>query len=263
MTVLTPLIAGHNLTVKYRPQPKKLFAKPTPLTALDSVSLEIFKGQSLAIVGESGSGKTTLIKALFGLERATSGQAFFDGRQVHAKGRERWLRARTGIVFQDPYSSLDPRMPVGESVAEPLQALGVKGDHEELVQSILEKLELPADTASRYPANFSGGQRQRIAIARALVHSPDVLVGDEPVSALDVLVRRRIIELLAELRAEMGLTMISVTHDLGIVPDIAEQVLVLKGGKIIEQGSVEQIFVDPQMPYTRSLIKALPRLPKL
>lgn len=258
-----PLIYGTNMTVSYPARNKHLFTKAAPIIALDGVSIKIYRGQSLAIVGESGSGKSTLVKALFGLTKLTSGEAYFDGKQVLAKGRERWLRARTGIVFQDPYSSLDPRMSVGDSIAEPLEALSIKGDHEQLVAEILTQLELPADSAERYPSAFSGGQRQRIAIARALVHSPEVLVGDEPVSALDVLVRRRIIELLAELRTQMGLTFISVTHDLGIVPDIAERVLVLQGGKVIEEGPVEQIFGDPQQPYTQSLIRALPRLPKL
>ncbi|HUH53316.1 MAG TPA: ABC transporter ATP-binding protein [Microbacteriaceae bacterium] len=258
----TPFIDGQNITVTFPARKTALFARKSYITALNDVSISVYKGQSLAIVGESGSGKSTLIKALFGLQRIDRGSVSFDGRPVLSKGRQRWLRARSGIIFQDPYSSLDPRMSIGASISEPLEALKIPGSHDALVQEILSKLELPEDTLSRYPDEFSGGQRQRIAIARALVHSPEVLVGDEPVSALDVLVRRRIIDLLATLRQEMGLTMISVTHDLGIVPDIAERVLVLQHGRVVEEGSVAQIFTDPQNSYTRSLITALPRIPK-
>lgn len=258
-----PLIEAKNLTLSYPGRTQKLFARAPRKLALDDVNVCVQAGQSLAIVGESGSGKTTLIKALLGLERPDSGEITFDGMPVEARGRQLWLRRRTGIVFQDPYSSLNPRLTIGQTVAEPLEALGFAEPHHELVHAMLARLELPVDTLTRYPAEFSGGQRQRIALARALVHQPDLLVGDEPVSALDVLVRRKLLVLLRELRHELGLTMITVTHDLGVVPDLAERVLVLRRGRVVEEGSVAQIFHDPAHAYTKTLISSLPRLPEI
>ncbi|MBN9612482.1 MAG: ATP-binding cassette domain-containing protein, partial [Actinobacteria bacterium] len=161
----------------------------------------------------------------------------------------------------DPYSSFDPRRTVGQTVAEPLLATGARGDHRAAVTAMLERLELPPNAADRYPHEFSGGQRQRIALARALVHGPELLLADEPVSALDVLLRGRLLDLLAALRAELGLTLVTVTHDLSVVPRLAERVVVMQAGRIVETGSTEQIFADPQQDYTRRLIAALPRLP--
>lgn len=259
----TPLLMAQNVTVTYPGRVTQGLRRPPRTVALDQVSIEINRGESLAIVGESGSGKSTLVKALLGLERVDSGEIRFDGRRVTAKGRELWLRRRTGVVFQDPYSSFNPRLTIGESVGEPLDALGVREERQQRILTILSTLGLPEDTADRYPSEFSGGQRQRIAIARALIHHPELLVGDEPVSALDVLVRTSIIEELRALRQEMGLTMILVTHDLSIVPEIADRVLVLQDGRLVETGTIDEIFGDPQEAYTQSLIQAIPRLPKL
>lgn len=258
-----PLVTATNLVKRYKIAPKHLFARHTTSTALDDVTIDVMRGDSLAVVGESGSGKTTLLKLLLGLSRPTAGEVRFDGIPVHASGdRLLWLRRRTGIVFQDPYSSFNPRRTIGQTVAEPLVATSAPGDHRERVVAILERMQLPADTADRYPHEFSGGQRQRIALARALVHGPELLVADEPVSALDVLVRGHLLDLLAELRAELGLTLITVTHDLAVVPRIAERVAVMKDGRIVEDGSVTQIFEQPREDYTRALIAALPRLPR-
>jgi ABC-type glutathione transport system ATPase component len=257
------LLEGHNLVKTYPIPGGGLFRRAPELRALDHVSIEIPRGAGIAIVGESGSGKSTLLRVLLGLSGTQSGTVKFDGREVVARRSDRmlWLRRRTGVVFQDPYASLDPRRTIGQTVAEHLEATNAAGDHTAQVAAMLDRLELPADSAERYPAEFSGGQRQRIALARALVHRPELLVGDEPVSALDVLVRRHILGLLAELRAELGLTLVTVTHDLGIVPEIAEHVVVMHRGRIVEAGPVAQILGDPQDPYTRELVAAIPRLP--
>ncbi|NLA65378.1 MAG: ABC transporter ATP-binding protein [Leucobacter sp.] len=233
------------------------------MQALAGVNLAVARGDSIAIVGESGSGKTTLLRLLLGLSMPTSGEVRFDGMVVDAK-RDRllWLRRRAGIVFQDPYSSFNPRRTIGQTVAEPLVATRAPGDHRERVAAILDRMELPSDAPDRYPHEFSGGQRQRIALARALVHNPELLVADEPVSALDVLVRGRLLDLLNELRAEMNLTLITVTHDLGVVPRVADHVAVMQAGRIVETGTVEQIFEAPREAYTQQLITALPRLPR-
>ncbi|WP_254259227.1 ABC transporter ATP-binding protein [Leucobacter chinensis] len=256
----TPLSQARDITVTFPGPSRGVMGRREKLTALNRVTMHVNRGDSLAIVGESGSGKSTLVRALLGLQRVDSGEVTYDGRRVTGRGRERWLRSRTGIVFQDPYSSFSPRLTIGESVAEPLEALEIDCDRSGRVTEVLSLLGLPADAASRYPSAFSGGQRQRIAIARGLIHRPDLLIGDEPVSALDVLVRQSILRQLATLRRELGLTMINVTHDLSIVPDIADHVLVLQAGKVVETGTVEAIFGNPQDPYTQSLIRAIPRL---
>ncbi len=263
------LIAATGLSKHYRVPPSRVFQRASRTIALEGIDLSIARGESVAVVGESGSGKSTLLRLLLGLSRPSSGSVSFDGRPVDpARDDLLWLRRRTGIVFQDPYSSFDPRRTIGQTVAEPLMASvrnGSSGPRElgqrETVRAILDRLELPRDAADRYPQEFSGGQRQRIAVARALVHGPELLLADEPVSALDVLVRGRLLGLLAELRRELGLTLVTVTHDLGIVPRIAERIIVMRAGRIIEAGTTEQIFAEPREDYTRELIAALPRLP--
>ena len=265
------LVSATHLTKAFRSPGERLFQRATSVAALTDVSLSIDRGRSVAIVGESGSGKSTLLRLLLGLSRATAGEVRFDGRVVDPKhDRLLWLRRRTGIVFQDPYSSFNPRRTIGQTVAEPLEALngapeqGTRLDPEHRdsrVREILTRMDLPPDAADRYPAEFSGGQRQRIAIARALVHGPELLVGDEPVSALDVIVRGRLLALLAELRRELGLTMITVTHDLTVVPQIADDLIVMRHGRIVEQGSVDRVLGAPSDPYTQRLVTSMPSLP--
>ncbi len=258
----TPLVEAVGLSKRYRVPATRLFQRAGGTTALDGVDLSVGRGESVAIVGESGSGKSTLLRLLLGLSPASSGVVRFDGREVDpARDRLLWLRRRTGIVFQDPYSSFNPRRTIGQTIAEPLVATRAPGDHRARVRAMLERVELPADTADRYPHEFSGGQRQRIALARALVHGPELLLADEPVSALDVLVRGRLIEMIAGFRRELGLTLVTVTHDLGVVPQLAERVVVLRGGALVEQGPTAQIFTAPREAYTRELVGALPRLP--
>ncbi|OMH34532.1 diguanylate cyclase [Tersicoccus sp. Bi-70] len=251
---------------------------PRPVrTALHAVDLDLADGASLGVIGESGSGKTTLVRLLLGLDTPTRGTVTVDGRPVRReRGADlRWLRRQTGIVFQDPYASLDPRMDVGRIVAEPLQALGLTGGssvqgHQEhdgghageadAVARVLTAVGLEPDMVDRYPHEFSGGQRQRIALARALVHRPRLLVGDEPLSALDVTVRAQILELLQSLRAELGLTLILVSHDIGVVAHLCDRVLVLKDGRAVESGATSDVLARPQAEYTRDLLAAVPRL---
>ena len=264
-----PLLEGLGVSKRYRTPATRLFAREGGLWGLGNaegktVDFEVRRGESVAIVGESGSGKSTLLGMLLGLGTPTTGEIRFDGSVVFPRQRRDrmlWLRRRTGIVFQDPYSSFNPRRTIGQTVAEPLIATSAPGNHREAVTAILDRMELPKGSADRYPHEFSGGQRQRIALARALVHGPELLVADEPVSALDVLVRSRLLDLLSELRDEMGLTLITVTHDLSVVPRLAERIAVMRDGVIVEQGSVDAIFERPQARYTRELIEALPRLP--
>lgn len=258
-----PLLEGRGLVKRYRQSNDRLFARSPELVALDGVDLTVPEGVSVAIVGESGSGKSTLLRQLLALERPDAGEVRFRGREVRFAPNDRalWLRRHTGIVFQDPYSSLNPRMTIGAIVAEPLDALGMPGDHRAIVAEMLERVGLPADTAGRTPNEFSGGQRQRIALARALVHGPDLLVGDEPVSALDVLVRQRILRLLAELREAMGLTLLTVTHDLGVVRQLAQHVVVMRNGAVVEAGPVGRVLTEPEHPYTQRLVAAVPTLP--
>jgi peptide/nickel transport system ATP-binding protein len=236
-------------------------------TALDGVSVEIGSGQRLGIVGESGSGKTTLIRLLAALDRPTSGEVWFAGQRVSGL-RERelgFLRSSLQIVFQDPRSSLDPRMNVGDIITEPLRSRLIRAelegiDQRQRLREVLELVDLPADSAERFPHEFSGGQRQRIAIARALAPSPQVLIADEPVSALDVSVRAQVINLLAELVERVGLTMIFVSHDLAVVRHLCDSVIVMRQGQIVEQGGAAEIFANPKTDYTKALWAAVPKI---
>lgn len=257
-----PLVQLTDVSKEFRTPARKLFERGQVVRALDGASLTIERGESVAIVGESGSGKTTLIRQLLGLSKPTAGTVRFAGRDVDARsGDLGWLRRRTGLVFQDPYSSFNPRRTIEQSVSESLEGAQIPGDHGAMVRAVLERVGLPASAATRYPDAFSGGQRQRIAVARAIVHGPELLVGDEPVSALDVLVRARVLGLLAELRAEFGLTLVTITHDLGIVPQLAERTIVMQGGRIVEDGPTAELLDAPTHPYTQELVASRLRLP--
>jgi len=258
----SPLIEADSLTRVFRLPRRRLFQPRARIIAVNNVSLTVTEGKSVAIVGESGSGKTTLLRLLLGLDTPTSGTVRVDGQLVVANPRDRmlWLRRQSGIVFQDPFTSLNPRMQVGEIVAEPLQALSIDGNHAQMVRHMLDRVELPRDSVDRYPDEFSGGQRQRIALARALVHQPRILVGDEPVSALDVSVRGRILELLAELARDLNITLLTVTHDLTVVRSVAQDVFVMRDGQFVESGTTDQILRSPQHEYTQQLIAAVPRI---
>lgn len=233
---------------------------------LDDISVTVETGHSLALVGESGAGKTTLLRLLLGLARPTTGLVRFDGVPLSLRDRAQMRHFRRSVqcVFQDPYSSLDPRRRVGPIVAEPLRSLGLDTARTAApkVAQALEAVGLPADTAGRYPHEFSGGQRQRIAIARATVCDPRVLLADEPVSALDVTTRVKVVDLLAELKEQRGLTIVMVSHDLSVVASLCERTAVLERGRIVEQGTTAQVLGAPRHTYTQRLIASVPRLPE-
>lgn len=233
-------------------------------TALAATDLDVVEGSAVGIIGESGSGKSTLVRLLLGLDRPTAGSVTIDGREVDASASARslhWLRRRTGLVFQDPYASLDPRMTAGRIIREPLRALTVGGDHDARVTEVLAQVGMAPDAADRYPHEFSGGQRQRIALARAIVHRPRILVGDEPLSALDVTVRAQILELLRELRRTTDLTLLLVSHDLGVVQHLCDTVIVMKDGRVVEHGATSDVLLRPTHDYTKTLLAAVPTLP--
>ncbi|AXQ47867.1 dipeptide ABC transporter ATP-binding protein [Pseudomonas vlassakiae] len=231
---------------------------------LSDVSLQVRAGQTLGVVGESGSGKSTLGRILLGLERPEQGSVHLAGQDWLALSAAQQRQARQGIqvVFQDPLASFDPRYTVMRVLAEALAQAGVpRGLRRTEAAALLERVQLPVGLLERRPLELSGGQRQRIAIARALAMKPKVLVLDEPVSALDVSVQARILALLAELKAELGLACLFISHDLGVVEQVSDQVLVMQGGRVVEQGAVAQVLGQPRHAYTRALLDAVPHLP--
>ncbi|HJF76260.1 MAG TPA: ABC transporter ATP-binding protein [Brevibacterium linens] len=233
------------------------------VTALGGIDFTVAGGARLGIVGESGSGKSTLLNILSGLDRPTTGHVRVGDIRVEAASSQalRRLRENLQIVFQDPFASLDPRMRIADIVSEPLIAAGVDKDERiARVEEMIASVDLDADSLRRYPHQFSGGQRQRISIARALVTRPQILVADEPVSALDVSVRAQVLNLLTDLVDEYALTLLFVSHDLGVVKHLCSDVIVMKAGQIIESGATEDIYAHPQEEYTRRLIAATPSL---
>lgn len=258
----TPLLRAAGIVKEYPGQRTSLRHPPAPVRVLDNVTVTLGRDETVAIIGESGSGKSTLVRIMLGLSRATAGVVHFDGAPLPTRRRElSELRRRSGVVLQDPYASLNPRKTIGWSIAEPLVSLGIDVDRPGVVREILERVGLDPDRADDYPHQLSGGQRQRVAIARAIVHGPDVLVGDEPLSALDVTIRASILNLLRELRAERSLSLILVSHDLGLVEHFADRVYVLKDGVIVEEGPADSVLTRPTHEYTRKLVAAVPRLP--
>ncbi|MFV1989537.1 MAG: ATP-binding cassette domain-containing protein [Acidimicrobiales bacterium] len=242
--------------------PRAKILRPRPeLTALDDVSVSVQEGETLALVGESGSGKTTLVRLLTGLEEPSAGDVLFEGNPLATRGSALMQRRRAiQLVFQDPNGSLDPRMRVRRIITEPLRSLHIEGDHEQRMKDMLDAVSLPYSSADRYPHEFSGGQRQRIAIARALGPNPNVLVADEPVSALDVSVRATILNLLQDLKDEFALTVVLISHDLAVTHHVSDRVAVMSRGRIVESGAVEDVFRSPKSEYTRTLLSAIPRL---
>ena len=259
-----PLLAARGVSVSFAVGSKlmaRIRHEERLLHAVDGVDLEIRRGESLALVGESGSGKSTLALALTGLRPAGQGEIRFDGRRLPAR-RSRADRRRIQMVFQDPYSSLNPRLTVGGMLSELLNAHHVvpRSQVKEVSAELLTLVGLAPAALSAYPRQFSGGQRQRVAIARALALRPDVLVADEPVSALDVSVQATILNLLQDLRGELGLTLLLISHNLAVVRHLCDRVAVMYMGRIVEIAPTEQVFRTPGHPYTRGLLAAIPRL---
>jgi len=258
-----PLLRLEAVSRHYR-LPRESLLAPGPLVrAVDGVSLDVHAGRSLGIVGESGSGKSTLARLAMALERPTAGHVRFEGRDLHAlsPAELRAARAQFQMVFQDPYGSLDPRRTVGWTVAEPLHGVhGASGAaRQRRVDEVLDAVGLRAADAHKYPHEFSGGQRQRIAIARALITRPKLIVADEPVSALDVSVQAQVLNLMADLQRDFGVTYLFISHDLAVVRHVCDEVAVMRHGRVVEHGATDAVFAAPAHPYTRALLDAVPR----
>ncbi|HKH64820.1 MAG TPA: ATP-binding cassette domain-containing protein [Solirubrobacterales bacterium] len=230
--------------------------------AVDGVSFRVERGKTLGLVGESGSGKSTVCRAVLQLIKPTSGSVKFEGREIAGIGRRemRPLRREMQMIFQDPYASLNPRKRVGQIVGDPLKRQGVASGSElrRQVQELLERVGLSSEHYYRFPHEFSGGQRQRIGIARAVSLRPKLVICDEPVSALDVSIQAQIVNLLDDLQDEFGLAYLFVAHDIGVVRHISDRIAVMNEGKIVEQGSADQVCENPQHEYTKKLLAAVP-----
>jgi ABC-type microcin C transport system duplicated ATPase subunit YejF len=233
--------------------------------AVDGVSLSIGRGETYALVGESGSGKSTLGRAILNLESVAAGQITFQGESIHTLSRRAMqpYRKKIQVVFQNPYSSMNPRMTVGEIIREGMDSLEKDlstAQRSDRIRNLLDRVQLDEAFSLRYPHELSGGQLQRVAIARALAVEPELIICDEPTSALDVSIRAEVLDLLQELQRELGMSYLFITHDLSIVPGLAHRVGVMQSGKLVEQGTAEQVLTRPQHPYTRALLDSVPRV---
>ena len=259
-----PLLEVAGLVKRFRARSGLLGAgrDQAELTAVDHVDLTVGAGETLGLVGESGSGKSTLCRAILRLVEPDEGTVRFEGADLTRLGRRelRGIRGRIQMIFQDPYSSLNPRKRVAEIIAAPLRIHGIASgrEAEREVAELLDRVGLSPDHRNRYPHEFSGGQRQRIGIARALATRPRLILADEPVSALDVSIRAQIVNLLAELKSEIGLSYLFVAHDVGVVRHVADRIAVMHGGRIVETGPAAQVCERPRDPYTRSLLASVP-----
>jgi len=254
------LLEARNLVRTY--QAGGIFRKADPVKAVDGVSLTIKPGETLGIVGESGCGKSTLGRMLLGIDDASEGQVFFDGKPLPPRNTPEWrkLRAQMQLVFQDPLAALDRRLTIASQIGEPLQIHGMARGTElkERIEELMISVGLRRDQRDRYPHELSGGQRQRVIIARALATSPRLLVCDEPVSALDVSIQAQVVNLLRDLQERHGVAMVFISHDLKVVRNICDRVAVMYLGKIVEEASSGVIFETPQHPYTKALVSSVP-----
>lgn len=259
-----PLLSVQNLKVWF-PAKRQIFGRTKVfIKAVDDVSFDLYEGETLGLVGESGCGKSTLGRSILQLIEPTAGTIFFKGENLAKASKEKLINLRKDmqIIFQDPYSSLNPRMTIGRAIAEPLHVHGVvenKRDKKEKVIELLEKVNLSPDFYHRYPHEFSGGQRQRIVIARALALRPSFIICDERVSALDVSIQAQVLNLLNDLKKEFRFTCIFISHDLSVVRYISDRIMVMNQGKIEETGNAEDIYIHPTSPYTRKLIESIPK----
>ncbi len=258
------LLRVDGVSKHYRRKELKLSRASTPVIALDNVSLSLQEGEWLGIIGESGSGKTTLLRAMLGLVTPTSGEVRIDGHRLERGSPAiNWLRTHTGVVFQDPGASLNPAMNVRSLIEEPLAALNDKGDHSKQVRQAMERVGLSDELLTKFPHECSGGQRQRIALARALVNAPLVLFGDEPLSAVDARTTDEIVQIMRDLRHSMGLSMVLVSHDIGVVQQLCTNIAVMRNGRLVESGTVQDVIQNPQHPYTVQLLTSVPVLPEV
>ena len=261
LTAQEPLLVVNSVSKTYAGQKSWFSPSKGGVKAVQNVSLKLPKQGSLAIVGESGSGKSTLARCIIGLEHNESGEINLEGQIINGMPRRelRPIRKKIQMIFQDPFSSLNPRQKVGEIISLGPMIQGVARDVAwEEARELLRRVGLRAEAADRYPHEFSGGQRQRIGIARALAVKPKLIVADEPVSALDVSVQKQVLELLDELREEMGLSLLFITHDLRVAATVCENILIMSKGEVVEQGTTAAVFENPSHPYTKSLLAAIP-----
>ena len=261
-TTPDPIIEVSGLRKYYPVRGGVLGRQRGQVRAVEDVSLDLYPGETLGLVGESGCGKSTLGRTLMRLEEPTAGDVLYDGRDLaHASAKELFaLRRNVQMIFQDPYSSLNPRITVGETVREPLDVhrLGTDEERQQRVDELLTAVGLSPEAKNRYPHEFSGGQRQRVGVARSLALDPKVIVADEPVSALDVSVQGQVLNLMVHFQRELGLTYLFISHDLSVVEYISDRVAIMYLGRLVEVGSTEDIFQRPAHPYTRALMEAVP-----
>lgn len=255
-----PLLEVKNVKTYYPIKTGFMSLKTDYVKAVNDVSLSIYPGETVGLVGESGSGKSTLGRTIIGLEHLTDGEILFDGKPLDFRKDRVSLSQQIQIVFQDPYSSLNPRLTIGQLLAEPLRVHRIveKNDIDGEVDRLLTLVGLPISSKNRFPYEFSGGQRQRIGIARALALKPRLIICDEPVSALDVSIQAQIMNLFKYLQKELGLTYLFIAHGLGAVKYISDRIAVMYAGEIVEMGTTEQIFTNPQHAYTKKLLSAYP-----